>query len=404
MKILLGGVPFGCDNIGDEAILASVIGLVRGICPDAELLVSTGDRVGAERKFGLKTVPLYGFDPAVPAERLAEALDRVDFYIWAGATGLSDYPEMACALLETAQAKGVRTIVWGVGMNDAFNPAFFTLHGKKKKISDMLKACCGFDMEKRWIERRIRAVRRRLAHALGRCELIVLRDPKSLETLRLCAPFPDAVAGADTAILQKQCAPEALPWSEAERDLFRSAPARMAVCVSEQSRIREFDKFSGWLDSTLETHPELLAVTVPMNPKTDFRVMEEMKRLSKHPDRILSLRFLEPEEVQAVAAECSVIVSSRLHLLILGLNNLVPGVGIARGSKIEYFLSRFGLATAGSTDALDLPRLTESVEHALAHQNEFKRRAASVRAGLLADLGRAETLLKRTLASPRSAR
>ena len=44
MKILLGGVPFGCDNIGDEAILASVIGLVRGICRDAELVVSTGDR------------------------------------------------------------------------------------------------------------------------------------------------------------------------------------------------------------------------------------------------------------------------------------------------------------------------------------------------------------------------
>ena len=141
-----------------------------------------------------------------------------------------------------------------------------------------------------------------------------------------------------------------------------------------------------------------------MNPKTDFRVMEEMKRLSKHPDRILSLRFLEPEEVQAVAADCSVIVSSRLHLLILGLNNLVPGVGIARGSKIEYFLSRFGLTTAGSTDALDLPSLTESVERALTHQDEFRRHAASVRAGLLADLDRAESLLKQALASPRPAR
>ena len=86
MKILLGGVPFGCDNIGDEAILASVIGLVRGIRPDAELVVSTGDRAGTERKFGLKTVPLYGFAPAEPAERLREALDGVDFYIWAGAT------------------------------------------------------------------------------------------------------------------------------------------------------------------------------------------------------------------------------------------------------------------------------------------------------------------------------
>jgi len=399
MKILLGGVPFGCDNIGDEAILASVVGLVHGICPDAELIVSTGDRAGTERKFGLKTVPLYGFDPAVPAGRLGEALDGVDFYIWAGATGLSDYPEMACTLLETAQAKGVRTIVWGVGMNDVFNPAFFTLHGKKKQLADMLRSCCGFDLEKRWVEKRVRYIRQRLAQTLGRCKLIVLRDPKSLEVLRMCAPFPDAVAGADTAILQKQCAPEALPWSEAERDLFRSASMRMAVCVSEQNRIREFDKFTGWLDGMIETHPGLLVVTVPMNPKKDYRVMEEMKHCSKHPDRILSLRFLEPEEVQAVAAECSVIVSSRLHLLILGLNNLVPGVGIARGSKIKYFLSRFGLTTAGTTDALDLPHLTESVEWALTHQDEFKRHAVSIRAGLLADLSRAEALLKQTLTS-----
>ncbi len=400
MKILLGGVPFGCDNIGDEAILASVIGLVREICPEAELLVSTGDRSGTERKFGLKTVPLYGFDPSVPAERLGEALDGVDFYIWAGATGLSDYPEMACTLLETALSKGVRTIVWSVGMNDVFNPYYFALHGKKKKLADLLKSCCGFDMEKRWTERRIRSVRQRLANTLGRCALVVLRDPKSLEVLRLCAPFPDALAGADTAILQKQCAPEDIPWSKSERDLFRSASMRMAVCISEQNRIREFDRFAGWLDKMLETHPGLLIVTVPMNPKKDFRVMEELKQHSKHPDRILSLRFPEPEEVQAVAADCSVIVSSRLHLLILGLNNLVPGVGIARGSKIEFFLSRFGLTTAGTTDDLDLPRLTESVEWALTHQSDFRQRASSVRAGLLADLDRAKTLLKQTLTTP----
>ena len=55
MKILLGGVPFGCDNIGDEAILASVIGVFRRICPPAELVVCTGDREGTERTFGLKT-------------------------------------------------------------------------------------------------------------------------------------------------------------------------------------------------------------------------------------------------------------------------------------------------------------------------------------------------------------
>ena len=400
MRILLGGVPFVCDTIGDEAILASVVGRVRGICPDAELVVSTGDRAGTERKFGLKTVPLYGFDSSVPAERLREALDGVDYYIWAGATGLSDYPEMACVLLETAHSCGVRTIVWGVGMNDVFNPVYFSLQGQKKKLAGMLKSCTGLDLEKRWIERRIRSVRARLAAVLGRCELIVLRDARSLIELRRCAPFPDAVAGADTAILQKQCPPESLPWSESERDLFQSASARMAVCVSEQNRIRELDAFVGWLDSMIEKHPGLLLVTVPMNPKKDYRVMAEMKSRSKRPDRILSLRLLEPEEVQTVAAGCSVIVSSRLHLLILGLNNLVPGVGIARGSKIEFFLSRFGLSTAGTTDRLDLPRLTESVEYALSHQDEFKRSAAAVRAEMLSDLEKATALLKQALSSP----
>jgi len=28
MKILLGGIPLGCDNIGDEAIIAGVVGML----------------------------------------------------------------------------------------------------------------------------------------------------------------------------------------------------------------------------------------------------------------------------------------------------------------------------------------------------------------------------------------
>lgn len=64
-----------------------------------------------------------------------------------------------------------------------------------------------------------------------------------------------------------------------------------------------------------------------------------------------------------------------------------------------FFFLRFDLTTAGTTDALDLPRLTDSVEWALTHQDEFKRHAASVRAGLLDDLKQAEALLKQTLTS-----
>ena len=400
MKILLGGVPFGCDNIGDEAILASVVGVFRRICPSAELTVCTGDREGTERKLGVKTAPLYGFDPAFPADRIAEVLPGVDFYVWSGATGLSDYPEMACSLLETVHAAGVRSIVWSVGMNDEFNPAFFTLSGRKRAFADAVRSVCGFDLARRWKERRIRSVRDRIARTLSRCDLVVLRDPRSLDSLRRCGPFPHAVVGADTAILQKQCAWEALPWSESERYAFQAASARMAVCVSQQSRIRELGVFAGWLDSMLEARPGLLVVTLPMNPKTDYRLMRDLRERSRHQDRILPLRFLEPEEVQAAVSRCDLVVSSRLHLLILGLNNLVPGVGIARGSKISDFLSQFGLVTAGTTARLDLPALTAAADQALSSRDEFTRRAQAVRAGLLADLDRATGLLKQTLETP----
>ena len=401
MKILLGGVPFGCDNIGDEAILASVIGVFRRICPSAELVVCTGDREGTERKFGLKTAPLYGFDRALPASRLEESLSGVDFYVWAGATGLSDYPEMACSLLETVHAAGVRSIVWNVGMNDEFNPYFFTLGDGKRAFADKVRSLTGLDLERPWRKHRIRAVRRRLARTLSRCDLVVVRDPKSLESLRRCAPFPDVVSGADTAILQTQCRWDELPWSDSERDVFELASARVAVCISEQNRIREFGAFIDWLDSTLESRPGMLAVTLPMNPKTDYEVMLKLRESSCHPDRILPLHFLEPEHVQAVASRCDLIVSSRLHLLILGLNNLVPGVGIARGSKISDFISQFGLVTAGSTRQLDFPALAAAAESALTHRDEFRLRAKFVRAELLADLEHAIGLLKQTLESPR---
>lgn len=36
LKILLGGIPLGCDNIGDEAILGCFTSLVRRLAPRAE--------------------------------------------------------------------------------------------------------------------------------------------------------------------------------------------------------------------------------------------------------------------------------------------------------------------------------------------------------------------------------
>ena len=53
MKILLGGVPLGCDNIGDEAIIACVVKLLRGLFPAAELTVSTREPEKTAKLLGI---------------------------------------------------------------------------------------------------------------------------------------------------------------------------------------------------------------------------------------------------------------------------------------------------------------------------------------------------------------
>ena len=116
MKILLGGIPLGCDNIGDEAIIACVVKMLKESVPGVELTVATADPATAVN-LGVNVVPVFGFLD-IGFHGFADEVRRHDAYVWCGATGLSDYPHVGLGLLEIAQKAGVPTFVWGVGMDD----------------------------------------------------------------------------------------------------------------------------------------------------------------------------------------------------------------------------------------------------------------------------------------------
>ena len=100
MKILLGGIPLGCDNIGDEAIIACVVKMLKDSLPGVELTVATADPATATH-LGVAVVPPYGF-AGCGREGFSETVRRHDAYVWCGATGLSDYPQVALDLLTPA--------------------------------------------------------------------------------------------------------------------------------------------------------------------------------------------------------------------------------------------------------------------------------------------------------------
>ena len=63
----------------------------------------------------------------------------------------------------------------------------------------------------------------------------------------------------------------------------------------------------------------------------------------------------------AAAAECDVVLSSRLHLLILAANAGTPGLGIARGSKLANWLANFGRSVEGSVYDCKWDKVAEHV-------------------------------------------
>ena len=91
----------------------------------------------------------------------------------------------------------------------------------------------------------------------------------------------------------------------------------------------------------------------------------------------------------AAAEECDVVLSSRLHLLILAANVGTPGLGIARGSKLANWLSNFGQTVVGSVYDCNWDKVTEQVLAAFKDRGDWDAVRADAYARLNERLARA---------------
>ena len=255
-------------------------------------------------------------------------------------------------------------------MNSELNPAFYRAAGKRLKLLRLASRCCFglVDFVAAYERCLCRRTKRHIRRELAACRLVVLRDAPSVREVAGCG-FDLAVEGADTAILQRAAAEAPLPEI--------SGVTRIGFCISEQSVVRDLDGVRKLWDELLED-PMHRVVLIPMNPVTDRRLMLKLASECRHRDRIECLDSADPADVQACAGQCRVLVSSRLHLLILGANAGTPGVGIERGSKIANWLAEFGETPAGTVEACDFSGVRERVAKFLARSDAELRAEVGV--------------------------
>lgn len=400
MRILLAGVPFGCENVGDEAILECAVQIFREVCPGARITASTGDPERTAARLGIETCGLMGFTQDVSPEETRAIIGAHDCFVWCGATGLSDYPHVTPELMLIAQALGKKTVLWGVGMNDELNRAFHrVLPGRYHAVlstagSLSLGAVNPIKLEEK---RRDTRSRRRIAECLNNASLVIVRDTQSRTEVLRSGVTREVHVGADSAILLKPDALDSLALSPGMAAFLRGGRPKIGLCVSAQAPISKERELARCLDELIE-EADADIVAIPMNPLTDSALMARLAGRMVHRDRLAVLTGeYQPSEILAVAARMNVVVSSRLHLLILSSLVGVPIVGIARGSKVDNFLSHFGLLPVGSVDDCEFDALKREVRRLLDEPAPYRERAEAVQVESLQRLESAKSLLANLL-------
>jgi polysaccharide pyruvyl transferase WcaK-like protein len=401
VKVLVGGVPFGRNNVGDEAILECVVSIIREVCPCAEITVSTDDPIATSIKLGVHTVQLFGFEPPFSQTLMEESLSSADVFVWAGATGLSDYPEIPLSMLDIAHRAGTATVVWCVGMNTELNPYIYRLQpGRRRTLLSLLS---WFTLNRidcvRQVERRAeRRARCKIASQLNMADLVVLRDPETLAAVHACGDVPDAIVGADSAELLQPTPWEDVTLSCAAHAILESDARKVGLCISAQRQLVHKKELIKFLDQLAEQNHRI--VFLPMNHETDAALMESIRDQMKNRDHSVVIGGRrEPSEILAIAGKLDLVISSRLHLLILASVLHVPIIGISRGSKVDNFLSPFGHASAGTVDECDFDHMQAELDRLIESRDEFEAVSSSVHEMLLQRLDAAKVRLAEVLNS-----
>lgn len=285
-------------------------------------------------------------------------------------------------------------------MDSTLNPAFFKLRGKKLLLCKLLKKLSlnQIDFQKNFENFLIRRMKRHVAHCLSNCDLIICRDPESADSLKTCSPTLPVFVGADSAIIFNT--PNLSLLKQLPVEIYNALTGpfeKIGVCISAQRQIADTTGLIQCLDHLLEKTNRRIFF-IPMNPRTDYELMQTLRnQLRNKTNTFLIEHFIEPEQVIAFVSQCSVVVSIRLHLLILSANVGTPIVGISRGSKIDNFLRQFELQSAGNVYDCDFARLQTQIESFIQDPSSFKSHRDSVYQALYARLAKAESLLVQTI-------
>ncbi len=337
LRIVVAGA-FGCGNIGDDAIAASVVDQLRGLDLPVSITLLSGSPKETALWLDVETVSLR-------RRKYLPVLLHSDFCICGGG-GLIDDGDLKWL--------GLR------GMLATF--FFFTLVAKMRRIPVVFVAVGAEPFRSR--------IGRLMAKTmLNLADLILVRDVNSQLICEGLGVKNEIHVTADIALLYNQEIIE-----NGARDGSDEGPL---IGINVHSDIAEAtEDYRNSFAEIINTLGRLYSARILFVP-TWPKDIEASEMLVENLDPKISHSIVSvdsrPDEVMAAISKCDLFVGTRLHPCILASLVCVPIVGFARYEKVSSFLARAGQECIIARDHLNVKEAIGVIGRVLVDRELYRK-------------------------------
>ena len=334
---------YGYGNCGDELVLRHILGCQRTLAPHLRLSVLSS-RKDAKERF------VYRYGPM----SVAREIKNSGAFILGGGSLLQDTTSRRSLayylmLLSIAHKMGIPTMLYANGLGPLSPKA---LEQSRKVLASV--------------------------------DVISLRDRRSYEAVRaMHLPHTRVVLGADPVL------------SHEPRKYDKDQPPFLAVFPKGNRPQAELSALTKAV-AALAEHRNLSIVIVPMDQRQDTPAAHKMAtRIRKSTHVPVKVETVNHQTVEGVIGRANLVISQRLHALILAFATDVPLVGIGCDPKIHAFLSEIReSAHCLEPSAISNATVSRAAAHALSHSHD-PHIAATLRLRALRDATLAHRLILR---------
>ncbi len=320
---------YGRGNVGDEAILMTIIGQLRQQDPFLPICVMSRRPKQTQKATGVSAIPVFNL---LAAHR---RMRRSNLYISGGGSLLQNVTSsrsLAFYLLSIFQAKrsGCKVMMYGCGIGP--------VKGEK-------------------------CIRRTAAVLQRYVDLITLRDPESCRMLRQFGiSQPEIYVTADPAMLMQADRAAALRYQE-ENGLNPDGKYCMFVLRPWNNARQKLGEFCAAAEYVWRQYG-LMPVLFSFEPSRDADIALQASEMLTVPHRVLP-PIADGAELCGVISGMELVISMRLHALIFACSQKTKVVGISYDPKVSGFMDYLGLSNCVELEDVNAERLIEKIDNAL---------------------------------------